>query len=95
MSNFDDWIADTEDKVWESFKEKYDSTIKSEFNMKFKDSFTDYESFLEEEQYYITDTLLEDEWIKFVDDEHVSHSSGEIDEAHDRYKDNLIEKSIE
>lgn len=94
MTSFDDWICDHEMDVYETFKTKYGSRIKGEWEMKYKDSYPDYEQFLEEEMDYITDTLLEDEWMECVNDEHVNAMAGEADRLLDERKDRQMEESM-
>jgi len=90
MTNFKDWICDNELQVYEEFKKKYGNQIKVDYNIKFKDSYPLFEDFIDNEFDYITDTLLQDEWMAFVNEEHVSSISSEADALFDAYKDSIV-----
>lgn len=92
MSGFDDWICDNEGDIYEKFKNKYISRIRDEYNTKYKESYPDFEEFLDDEKCYITDTMLEREWIDFVNEEHVSSISGQADRLFEQEKDRIIEE---
>lgn len=95
MTSFDDWICDNEADVYEKFKVKFNSQIKNEWSVKFKDSYPDFEQFLEEEMDYITDTLLEDEWMEFVNDEHTDFIASEADRIFEEGKDRAMEEQMQ
>ena len=91
MSSLKDWIIDNEEVVWDKFKLKYQTDIKEEYNLKYKDSYPSYENFLEEEQSFITE-IFDEKWFDMLNDEHISSVSSEMDMLMDREKDNQIEE---
>ena len=94
MVDYNEWFFNNEDDLHEKFIFLNRSVIQSDWNIKFRDSYPDFEQFLNEEEDYIIHNLLGDEWNKFVNDEHVSAVSSEADIVYDRLKDEQAELSF-